>query len=199
MRQSQGSPYPYNNGCTISALSSHYPSPASGPCITLKLVWHHNMYLCGCGCVCMRDRPDKWLNVKCMIWGSERERHRDIGKWRSRDGWCPTDVISDEPVVEAALSVLISVMATACMYTVNDPSETPNVRYFLLYILAFSNQHLSLLFEMCSIFLCRIVQILPISKVNATVIKVIIMVTASCQITNCLTDNGAIILQIVYL
>lgn len=51
MHQSQGGPYPYNNGCTISALSSHYPSTASGPCITLKLVWHHNMYLCGCGCV----------------------------------------------------------------------------------------------------------------------------------------------------
>lgn len=37
MHQSQGGPYPYNNGCTISALSSHYPSTASGPCITLKL------------------------------------------------------------------------------------------------------------------------------------------------------------------
>lgn len=72
MHQSQGGPYQHNNGCTISALSTHYPSAASGPCITLKLVWHHIMYLCGCGCMCARAcvrvhiqfGPGRWFTVK---------------------------------------------------------------------------------------------------------------------------------------
>lgn len=89
MHQSQGGPYPYNNGCTISALSSHYPSAASRPCITLKLVWHHNMYLCvGAGELCVHARQ-AWQMAQCKMYDMrlrERQREAHIGKWRSMRG-----------------------------------------------------------------------------------------------------------------
>lgn len=39
---------------------------------------------------------------------------------RKRDSWWPTDVVFNEIDVEAALSVLGSVVAAACMYAVSN-------------------------------------------------------------------------------
>lgn len=52
---------------------------------------------------------------------------------RERGGWCPTDVVSNETDVEATL---MSVTATACMYTLNELSN----KIFLC-----TNQHFSTL------------------------------------------------------
>lgn len=79
MRQSQT--ITYNNGCTISALSCHYPSAASWPCITLKLVWHYNVCVwhyntCMCARACVRL-------CACVCVAEQRNPFRQSGQcWK---------------------------------------------------------------------------------------------------------------------
>lgn len=60
----------------------------------------------------------------------ERERgtHREMEvDERERDGWCPTDVVSNEIDVETTLSVLYLVITTSYSVCTLLMSKTPNV------------------------------------------------------------------------
>ena len=119
--------------------------------------------------------------------GTHREMEVDETQ---RDGWCPTDVVSNEIDVKATLSVLISVIASA--YSVwallMNCQKHPVFNMFCCAIQLFQTKSVPVYLG----FVLRFVQncLNIFLSEHAALIKSFITVSAFCQIINCLTDNG---------
>lgn len=79
-------PSQWNNGCTISALSTHYPPAARWPRITLKLAWH---------CVCVSVRvflasarvQTVWYEAQCRRTGAGQIGFLHLNAKKSPTHW----------------------------------------------------------------------------------------------------------------